>query len=194
MATKTRRKRNTAMVFNPAGRALSIGGSRRSPNPARRRRRRSTRRRSVRRRANPIAARSITRRRNPIRRRRNPSTASGLLVAAVFAGIGVSIFDVVTQKFVPQSSSLVRAGVKIGGAWLFQSNMGAKVPVLGKYRNDIALVLAVSGVIDLMKLYVFPLVANAAGSLGVAIPLPTDDTMGNIYGNAHNPQYAPYSF
>ena len=97
---------------------------------------------------------------------------------------------------IPQNSALVRAGVKLGGAWLFQSNLGSKVPVLGKYRQDIALVLAVSGVVDLMKLYVFPLVASAAGSVGLMMPAPFDtgdDTTGNIWGNAYSPDYVPYS-
>ena len=137
------------------------------------------------------------RRRNPVRRRRNPSTASGLLVAAVFAGIGVSIFDVVATRVVPQSSALVRAATKLGGAWLFQSSLGNKVPVLGKYRNDIALVLAVSGVVDLMKLYVFPLVGSVAGSVGLLNGSPLlsidDGTTGNIYGNAYSPDYLPYA-
>ncbi|MDI1240383.1 MAG: hypothetical protein PSX80_00505 [bacterium] len=133
-------------------------------------------------------ANAVARRRNPIRRRRNPATTSGLLVAAVMAGLGVSLFDVLTTKFVPQQSALVRAGVKLGGAYLFQSKLGNSVPVLGKFKNDIALVLAVSGVVDLMKLYVFPMVANAAGSVGLLIPA-GDDTTGNIYGNAMNPNY-----
>lgn len=123
------------------------------------------------------------RRRNPVRRRRNPATTQGLLVAAVMAGVGVSIFDVVTARMIPQGSVVVRAGVKLGGAWLFQSRLGSKVPLLGKYKNDIALVLAVAGVMDLMKLYVFPLVSNAVGSVGL---LPAgDDTTGNIYGNSY---------
>ena len=191
MATKTRRKRNTALVFNPAGRSLSIGGSRRT-NPARKRRKRHSGRRR-----NPGMKTVAVRRRNPVRTRRNPSTASGLLVAAVFAGIGVSIFDVVATRVVPQSSALVRAATKLGGAWLFQSNLGNKVPVLGKYRNDIALVLAVSGVVDLMKLYVFPLVGSVAGSVGLLNGSPLmaidDGTTGNIYGNAYSPDYLPYA-
>ena len=196
MATKTRRKRNTALVFNPAGRSLSIGGSRRT-NPARKRRRRHATTHHRRRRRNPVMKTVAVRRRNPVRRRRNPSTASGLLVAAVFAGIGVSIFDVVATRVVPQSSALVRAATKLGGAWLFQSSLGNKVPVLGKYRNDIALVLAVSGVVDLMKLYVFPLVGSVAGSVGLLNGSPLlsidDGTTGNIYGNAYSPDYLPYA-
>jgi hypothetical protein len=196
MATKTRRKSNTALVFNPAGRSLSIGGSRRT-NPARKRRRRHATTHHRRRRRNPVMKTVAVRRRNPVRRRRNPSTASGLLVAAVFAGIGVSIFDVVATKVVPQSSALVRAATKLGGAWIFQSKLGSKVPVLGKYRNDIALVLAVSGVVDLMKLYVFPLVGSVAGSVGLLNGSPLmaidDGTTGNIYGNAYSPDYLPYA-
>src|SRR5690606_4535655 len=188
MATKTRRKTSTAMVFNPS-RSLAIGGSR-TVNPRRRRRRRTVKRRTTsyarRRRRNPATPIVARRRRNPIRRRRNPSTASGLLVAAVMAGIGVSIFDLAAQRFAPSQSVMMRAGVKLGGAFLMQSRYGSKIPVLGKYKNDIALVLAVAGVVDLMKLYVFPLVSQVAGNVGGMIALPGgDDTTGNIYGNAY---------
>jgi hypothetical protein len=99
------------------------------------------------------------------------------------AGIGVSLFDQVTSRLVPQSSAVIRAGVKLGGAWLFQSPLGAKVPVLGKYKNDIALVLAVFGVVDLMNLYVLPVVAGAVSSIGggslIAAP---DDSTAGVYG------------
>lgn len=187
MATR-KRKPNTALVLNPAGRSLSIGGSRRTSNPSRRRRKASS---SRRRRRNPVQALTRTRRRsNPIRRRSNPATTSGLIVAAVFTGLGVSLFDFATSKFLPQQSALFRAGVKLGGAWLFQSKLGNSVPVLGKYKNDIALVLAVLGVVDLFKLYLFPMVASVAGSAGLLIPAgEVDDTTGNIYGNAYNPNY-----
>lgn len=141
------------MVFNP-NRGLSIG-------------RRSTVRKTASARKNPV--RKAIAKANPARRRtrrkHNPASITGLVVTAVMAGIGVSLFDVVTTKVVPQTSSLIRAGVKLGGAWLFQSPLGSKVPVLGKYKNDIALVLAVSGVVDLMKLYVLPVVTQAVGPL-----------------------------
>src|SRR4051794_7630654 len=125
-----KRKTKTALVFNPS-RSLSIGGAKR--NPARKRK-------SSRRRRNPVAKRVFARKSNPVRRRRNPSSTTDLLVGAIMAGIGVSIFDVVATRVVPANSALVRAGVKLGGAWLFQSNLGSKVPVLGRYKNDIALV------------------------------------------------------
>ena len=189
MATK-RRKRNTALVLNPAGRSLSIGGSRRT-NPARRRRRR----RAVGRRRNPVMLKSVARRRrNPIRRKRNPITnVTGLVTAAVFAGLGVSLFDVISSRVLPNSAGLMRTGVKAGAAWAI-SNWGNKLPVLGKYRNEIALVLLTSAAIDVMKLYVFPLVAGAAGSVGLLIPAAAvqnagDGTTGNVYGNS----YIPYS-
>ena len=189
MATKTRRKANTALVFNPA-RRLSIGGARVNPTKKRRRSRR---------RRNPIVKTAAFRRRsNPVRRRSNPSTTGGLVAAAVMAGIGVSLFDVVSTRIMPQSSSLVRAGVKFGGAFLFQSRIGSKIPFLGKYKNDIALVLAVAGVVDVMKLYVLPLVTQTAASIGlVSGPLlqvgAGDDTTGNIYGNAYPASYSNFS-
>jgi hypothetical protein len=139
----------------------------------------------------------MARRRNPIRRRRrNPSTASGLLVAAVMAGIGVTVFDVVATRIAPQSSALVRTGIKLGGAYLFQSQLGAKIPILGRHRNDIALVLAVAGVVDLLKLYVMPIVSQTMANAGlISVPSLTsgDGTTGNIYGNAYSPSYVPYS-
>lgn len=185
MATK-RRKTNSALVLNPAGRSLSIGGSRRA-NPARKRRRSAGRRR------NPVALKSVARRRrNPVRKFNPISGVTGLITAAVFAGAGVSLFDVLVSRFTPATSGLLRTGVKAGGAWAI-ANWGSKIPLLGKYKNEIALVLLTSAAIDLMKLYVFPLVAGAAGSVGLLIPAPAasagDDSMGNIYGNS----YIPYS-
>lgn len=188
MATKRRsRKRNTALVLNPAGRSLSIGGSRRATNPARRRRKASGRRR------NPVAVKAVSRRRNPIRKANPINSVSGLITAAVFAGIGVSIFDVVSSKVLPNQAGLVRTGVKAGSAWAI-SVWGGKLPVLGKFRNEIALVLLTSAAIDVMKIYLFPLIAGAAGSVGLLIPAGAvqqagDGTTGNIYGNS----YIPYS-
>ena len=110
------------------------------------------------------------------------------------AGIGVSLFDAITSRALPQNSALVRAGVKLGGAFLFQSRFGNKVPFLGKYKNDIALVLAVAGVVDVMKLYVLPLVTQTVAQIGIfnggLIPAGDDTTQG-IYGNA--PTYSMYS-
>jgi hypothetical protein len=100
---------------------------------------------------------------------------------------------VIATKVIPQTSPLVRVGVKFGGAWFFQSSLGSKIPVLGKHKNDIALVLAVAGAVDLMKLYVLPLVSSAVGNLtggNVLLLAPQaqvgsgDGTTGNIYGNA----------
>lgn len=186
MATKTRRKANTAMVFNPS-RGLSIGG-------------RSTVRRAARK--NPVKTAAVAnprhkkrhhrRRRNPASTLRvmNPSGLGGLVVAAVMAGVGVSLFDIVTSRVLPQTSSLVRTGVKFGGAFLFQSSIGGKIPIIGKYKNDIALVLAVAGMVDLMKLYVLPIVSQAVGNITgnalqlvappAATPL-TDTTLGGVY-------------
>lgn len=180
-------KQKTALVYNPS-RRLTISGSR--ANPVKKR----IRQRSA-------GSRSVVKKHNPtlptVHRRRNPSTASGLLVAAVMAGIGVSIFDLAATRLLPQQSAVIRAGVKLGGAWLFQSNLGSKIPLLSKHKNDIALVLAVAGVVDLMKLYVFPLVSGVTSNLLVAVPaqLPaaSDDTTGNIYGNAYSPDYVPYA-
>lgn len=175
MATKTRRKANTAMVFNPRG--LSIGGRR-------------TVRKTASARKNPVrkAAIKANPTRRSVRRRSNPASVTGLFVTAVMAGIGVSLFDVVATRVIPQTSSLVRVGVKFGGAWLFQT-WGGKIPVLGKHKNDIALVLAVAGVVDLVKLYVMPAIAPTLSSLtGGAVNLIAapagDGGMGDIYGSS----------
>lgn len=183
MATKTRKK-NTALVFNPA-RQLSIDGSR-SVNPRRNRNKASSKKR------NPVIKAESRGKRNPFRRRSNPASTSGLIIAAVMAGVGVSLFDFVAGKIIPASAgALIRTAVKFGGAALFQSNLGAKIPVLGKHKNDIALVLAVAGVIDLMKQFVFPALNSAVAGVGL-IPAPPvssfdtgeDETTGNIFGNA----------
>ena len=161
------------MVFNPAGRTLTINGSKR-------RARRSTRRR------NPVAkAIASNPRRRPVRRRHNPATTSSLLVASVMAAIGVSIFDAAAVRIMPAQSALIRAGVKLTGAYVIQQ-WGSKIPLLGKYKSDIALVLGVFGMLDVLQLYVFPLVSgafsNAAAGL-VAVPSGTSDqTTAGIYG------------
>ena len=194
MATK-RRKRNTALVYNPAGRSLAIGGAR--VNPSRRRRRKSTRRRSARRR-NPVV-KVMARRRNPIRRRRrNPITSTTSLIATAFmAGIGVSLFDVAANNLLPASSAMVRTGVKLGGAYAINT-FGRRVPILGKYKTEIALVLLTSAAIDVMKLYILPLVTQTAAQFGLGSGQllqvgSGDGTTGNIYGNAFTPDYQPYS-
>ena len=183
MATKTRRKANTAMVFNPS-RGLSIGG-------------RSGVRKTRSARKNPVrktAAKVNPRKRVTRRRKHNPSSVTGLVVTAVMAGIGVTVFDVITARVIPQTSSLVRLGVKLGGAWLFQSSLGSKVPFLGKYKNDIALVLLVSGVIDIGKLYVLPAISPIVGNiLGPGaqslIDAPAGDgTTGGLWDNSYNTQ------
>lgn len=176
------RKAKTAMVFNPS-RGLSIGG-------------RTSVRKTSAARKNPsrkLVAKSNPRRKT-VRRRRNPATTTGLVVTAVMAGIGVTIFDVLTTKVVPFTSPLIRVATKLGGAWLFQSSLGSKVPVIGKYKNDIALVLAVSAVIDLGKLYVLPAIAPFTGGLLGAgstqlIDAPAGDGLANIYGSNPGSQY-----
>ena len=101
------------------------------------------------------------------------------------AGVGVSLFDVIATRVNPSSSAIVRAGVKLGGAWLFQSSLGSKVPLLGKYKNDIALVLAVSGVVDLMKLYVLPIVNQSLGSFGISPMMVPDNTTAGLWDNSY---------
>lgn len=187
MATRTKRKTNTALVYNPAGsRRLSLGGSRSVSNPRKRRRARPRRR-------NPVQ--KTVARRNPSRSRRiNPITSiSGLVTAAVMAGVGVSLFDVVVNRVAPASSGLLRTGIKAGSAWAI-ANYGGRIPLLGKYKQEIALVLLTSAAIDVMKVYVLPLIAPVLGGFVSAAPLDAtgdDGSLGNIYGNAplSYPQY-----
>ena len=177
------RKAKTALVFNPSGRQLSINGSRR----------RTVKSRSKRR-SNPVAAKAVTRRRNP-RRKSNPITsATALIATAAMAGVGVSLFDVAATYLLPNASSLVRVGVKVGGAWAL-NEYGAKLPVLGKYRSEIALVVLTSAAIDLMKLYLFPVVAKAANSFGLVgsgpslTAAPDDGGVSGFYGEQFTPAY-----
>lgn len=190
MATRrtTKRKTNTALVHNPS-RGLSLGSGRRSP--VRKAARRNPARKSAALKANPSRRRRVV-------RRSNPATFGGLLVASVMAGLGVSLFDVVTSKLLPQGSPLVRIGVKAGGAYLLQSKLGSSIPVLGKYKNEIALVLGVSAVVDAMKLWVLPVVTQAFGNvtnLLVAAPAAAQVSDGNVAGlydvnGAYQPIYA----
>lgn len=149
-------KSNTAMVYNPA-RKLTVGGASRAANPVKKRKRRT----------NPTTVKKVVNASSHRRRRarRNPANFSGLIMAALVAGGGVFLFDILTNRFLPTGGATMRVGVKLGGAFLFQSLVGSKIPVLGKYKNEIALVLAVSGVVDLLSLYVLPTLNNATGGL-----------------------------
>lgn len=180
-----KRKAKTALVFNPSGRQLSINGSRSRSEVKRRGKRR-----------NPVAVKAVARRRNPNRKSNPINSATALIAAAAMAGVGVSLFDVAATYLLPNASSLVRVGVKVGGAWAL-NEYGAKLPVLGKYRSEIALVVLTSAAIDLMKLYLFPVVAKAASSFGLtsapaalsAAPAVDDGTVAGFYD-----QYAPAYF
>ncbi len=152
----TTRKSNVAMVYNPA-RKLTVGGASRTANPVKKRKKTT-------RRSNPAPKKVVnasSHRRRP--RRSNPSTILGLFAAALVAGIGVSLFDILTARFLPQSGAIMRMGVKAGGAYLFQSNFGNKIPILGKYKNEIALVLLVSAVVDGFQIWVSPILNQVTG-------------------------------
>lgn len=189
-----RRKPNTALVFNPSG-GLSIRSNGRS-RPARRKAR-----------ANPTARRpslTASAKTNPRRRRRrrnpsglaglirNPASSGGLIVTAFMVGVSVSLFDAITQRVIPQTSPLVRVGTKLAGALFFQSAYGSKVPILGKYKNEAALVLGVAAMVDLTKLYILPAILpvwnQVAGGALSLLPAPpaagqpaaNGGTLGNI--------------
>ncbi len=177
------RKAKTALVFNPSGRQLSINGSRR----------RSVKKRSKRS-SNPVAIKAVARRRNP-RRKSNPiQSVTALVATAAMAGVGVSLFDVAATYLFPNVSSLVRVGMKAGGAWAL-NEYGRKIPVLGAYHKEIALVVLTSAAIDLFKLYLFPVVAKAASSFGLAAPAPVlsaapdDGGVADFYGEQFTPAY-----
>lgn len=178
----TKRKTNTAMVFNP-NRSVGLA-SRRAPARRASARKSNGRSLALRSAVNPAKKRrrSSSVRRNPIQSR------SGLIVGAVMAGLGVSLFDVFTTRFLPQTSGVVRIGIKARGAWAIDS-YGAKVPVLGKYRREIALVLLTSAVVDGVKLWLLPTLTQAFPSVQLlvapnAAQANADAGLGNIYGNA----------
>src|SRR3954470_5618201 len=112
MATTKRKAPSTALVFNPR-RGLSVG--------SRSTVRKSAARRNPARKTASAIAKTNPRRRHHHRRRRNPATGAGLFVTAFMAAVGVSLFDVIAQKTIPQTSQIVRVGVKLGGAFAFQS-------------------------------------------------------------------------
>lgn len=157
--TKTRRKPNTALVINPK-RGLSLKG-------------RTVRRNA--RKSNAFRASSVTRaaKANPARRTRrrrvsNPITsATQLIIAAFMGGLGLAAFDVAASKALPTLSPVVRIGVKGGVAFLV-SSYGQKIPILGGYKNEIALLILGSAALDVMKLWLFPMVTQAAAQFGLA--------------------------
>lgn len=179
-----KRKAKTALVFNPSGRQLSINGSRSRSKVKRRGKRR-----------NPVAVKAVARRRNPNRKSNPINSVTALVATAAMAGIGVSLFDVAATYLIPSSSSLVRVGVKAGGAWAL-NEYGKRIPVLGAYHKEIALVVLTSAAIDLFKLYLFPVVAKAASSFGLAAApapvlsaAPDDGGVAGFYGEQFTPAY-----
>jgi hypothetical protein len=198
MARKAiRRKANTALVFNPS-RGLSIGSRSTGRTSAVRAKNPTARKAAAV--ANPRRRKSRRRRNNPGifgRRLSNPSSASSLLAAAVMAGIGVTLFDLVAGRVVPaHSTPLVKAGIKLGAALGFQS-LGQKIPVIGRYKDDIALVLAVLGAVDLLRIYALPPVSDAVanftnGALRL-IPAPPAQTQ-PAAGDTTMSGYGPYVY
>ena len=153
MTKTTRRKPNTALVYNPS-RGLSIGGrstvrkANRSKNPTRRA-------------AAPTAnPRSRRRARVHHRRRRNPASASGWLIASAMTAVGVTFTDLLLNKLPLPTSLFARVGIKLGAAYALQS-YGSKIPVIGKYHTEMALVFGVLGFSDLLRAYVVPTVSSA---------------------------------
>lgn len=181
------------MVINPS-RGLSIGG--------RSTVRRAAKKNPVKRTAAPAAKvnpKRRRRRRNPASPmlRRNPSSITGLVVSAVMTAGSVTVLDLLATRVFPQNSLIARVGVKLGLAAVFQSSLGAKVPVAGKYKNEIALVFAVLGFADLFKAYVLPpvnqVISNVTGGAFSLVPAAASapalaaapaGTLGNIYGNS----------
>lgn len=110
-------------------------------------------------------------------------------------GVGITFFDVIATKVIPATSPLVRIGAKFGLAAVLQSSWGNKLPVFSKYKNELALVFAVSGVIDGLKLWVLPVIAPYSGGLLPAgtttqlIDAPSADGLSNIYGNSPTANY-----
>jgi len=179
--TTTRRKANTgtAMVFNP-NRGLSVG--------------RSTVRKSAARK-NPVrrirAAAKVNPRRRTVRRRRNPASITGTMVAAFMTAVGVVGFDLAASRIAPANGgAFLRIGVKAGGAYVFQE-FGRKLPIIGKYNTEIALVLGTLAFVDGLRAFVLPWVSQTvSGMTGGNINLISmpqagaDSGMGNIYGNS----------
>lgn len=186
MATnKTRRKTNTAMVFNPS-RGLSIGG-------------RSTVRRA--RRANPTARRPATKLAvNPRRkrRRRNPSGFSvlsnpsgGALVGALLAGVAFSFADFGLSRVLPASASpAIQIGTKLAAGFVIQQ-FGNKVPLLGKYKDGVAFLFFGLAASQFASYYLLPTVRNTLNqftgqALQLISPPPAQaapPTLGGIYGS-----------
>lgn len=88
-----------------------------------------------------------------------------MLVAATMTAATLTVFDAVVSRVLPNGSLWARVGVKLGGAALFQSSLGSKIPVAAKYKNEIALVLAVLGIGDILRAYVVPPVSSAISNI-----------------------------
>ena len=163
--TKTRRKPNTALVFNPS-RGLSMVESSKKPaarktNPVR-----------------PAAPKAVVENPRKRKRRRNPAAGNysllqnpatgvgGLFAASLFAGGAITLVDLGLRRLAPQASPVVQIMLKGGLALAFQSPLGNKLPFgFAKYKNDIALVLGVMAAAQAISLWVIPQVTVFANQI-----------------------------
>lgn len=182
--TSTRRV-NTALVLNP-NRGLTVG--------------RGSVRKSASRRSNPtrrkvaVAARVMNnpKRRRRHARRRNPSSTFGQLTAAALTALGFTGLDIIAGRVLPASQSLWARVIGKVGLGLAVQHFGGSIPLVGKHKNEIALVFFVLGLSDLVRAFVVPpvnQVINQYTGLSLLPPAPAPaaaasdgTTQGIVYG------------
>jgi hypothetical protein len=176
--TKTKRKANTALVYNPA-RGLSLGS--RTTRRASARKANPVKRTAV---ANPRKRRTTRRRRNPVSLFSNPSGSA--LMGAVFAGLGFSLLDLGLSRIVPSASPIIQIGTKVAAGFLVQT-FGSKVPVLGKYKDGVAFLLFGLAAKQAADYWLLPTVRSFTGQItgglqNVLMPAPASVTVAETMG------------
>lgn len=168
-------KMKTALVKNPSQRALSVSGgkvvTKRNPKPraySNKKPRKTTivKRKAARR--NPAMPKVIYKyraTRNPLR-----EGFGSLLTTALFAGLGVAVFDFISGKLLPTSlSAPVRIGIK-AATGLGIAQWGGNLPVVGRYSSQIGLVLIALAVFDGVQTYALPAIQDTVNQFRPSAP------------------------
>lgn len=161
---KKNKTQNVAYVHNPSVDFI-VGGEDKRKNPMKSKKSsskgKSSQSKSKGKKKNPANQPAVGKKKNP-NRKPNPDKVTSLFVTAAIAGVAFCGFDALINRVAPGSSATIRAGIKLSGAYAMQT-WGSRIPVIKKYNQEIALVLAVLGFVDIFQLHILPLVNGATG-------------------------------
>ena len=92
--------------------------------------------------------------RRPLRRNSAGSATAGLL-AAFGGALVINGFDMVINRFLPNTSGMIRTIAKFGGGFLV-GMYGSKVPLIRGFAPTISAALYLAGALDLVSTYLMP--------------------------------------